>query len=112
MFEAEIERSARDLRSEAEVDFFDISMIAEPLRERLGLRNQDEIRHYSLSVIARLMMLDVYPGDYDYAAKIKFWIGEPSDLIKRIESEWIAIGHTPNLEKSICWFGLRLSNSG
>ena len=30
-------------------------------------------------------------------------------LLKRIESEWIAMGTTPTLEHPICWFGLKRS---
>lgn len=104
MFEDEIECMAQQLRTEADVDFFDISLIAEPLRERLGLQSQDEIRHHTLRVIEKLIALGVRPGNYDYATTISFWPGTPAELLDRIETEWIALGRTPDLGEPICWF--------
>ncbi len=109
MFEADIERTTCELRAEADVDFFDVSLIAESLREDLDLQSQEEIRRCTLDVIGRLMTLDVYPGDYDHATTILFWPGEPEVLLKRIEAEWVAMGTTPTLEHPICWFGLKRS---
>ena len=106
MFEHEVEGMAQQLRAEADIDFFDISLIAEPLRERLGLQSQDDIRHHTLRVIERLIALGVKPGDYDYATTISFWPGTPAELLDRIETEWVALGRTPDLGESICWFSL------
>lgn len=103
----EFERLASEFRAVADVDFFDVSFIAESLREDLDLRDQKDIRPYTLRMIRRLMELGVCPGDYDYARTISFWPGEPDELVKRIEAEWIAMGKTPDLENPICWFGLR-----
>ncbi len=98
MFEADIERTTCELRAEADIDFFDVSLIAESLREDLDLRTQGEIRRCTLDVIGRLMARGVYPGDYDHATTMRFWPGEPEALLKRIEAEWIAIGTTPTLD--------------
>jgi len=109
MFEAEIARITSELRAEIDRDFFDVSFIAESLREDLDLRSQEEIRRCTLDVIGRLMARGVYPGDYDHATTMLFWPGEPEALLKRIEAEWIAMGATPTLERPICWFGLKRS---
>ena len=92
MFEAEIERSVRELRAEAEVDFFDVSLIAEPLREQLGLTEQEDVRRHTLSVIQRLMLLGVYPGDYtledlESGRGFQFRSGTPEELLSWIEFE-------------------------
>jgi hypothetical protein len=55
MFEADVERTTCELRAEADIDFFDVSLIAESLREDLDLRTQGEIRRCTLDVIGRLM---------------------------------------------------------
>lgn len=111
MFEAEIERITSELRAEIDRDFFDVSFIAESLREDLDLRTQEHIRRCTLDVIERLMVRGVYPGDYDYATTLSFWPGEPSELLQRIEAEWIAIGTTPTSAEPICWFGLKPSEA-
>ncbi len=105
----EIERVTSELRAEVEIDFFHVCMIAEILREELGLQSQEEIRRCTLDVIGRLMALGVYPGDYDHATTMLFWPGQPEALLKRIEAEWVAMGTTPTLEHPICWFGLKRS---
>ena len=106
MCEDIIERTVGELRAEADIDFIDLPFIAGSLREDLDLQTQDDIRRHTLEVIRRLMEQNVYPGDYDYAVTMAFWPGEPEVLLKRIESEWIAMGHPPTLEHPICWFGL------
>ncbi|RYC33467.1 hypothetical protein D3273_03065 [Lichenibacterium minor] len=107
MCEEVIRKTVEDLRAEADVDFIDVSFIAESLREDLDLKNQSDIRRHTLEVIGRLMMQGVYPGDYDYAATLAFWSGEPSEHLKRIEAEWIAMGRTPTSVEPICWLGLK-----
>ncbi len=102
-----VEKTARELRNEADVDFISLPLIAESLREDLDLKSQKDIRRHTLDVIERLMARGVYPGDYDYATKLSFWAGEPSEHLRRIEIEWIAMGKTPTLAESICWLGLR-----
>jgi len=106
---SDIERMISEFRAEADIDFLEVPFIAESLREHLCLRGQEEIRRCTLDVIERLMALGVYPGDYDYATTMSFWPGEPGDLLKRIEGEWIAIGKTPTSAEPICWFGLKRS---
>ena len=108
---SEIERITRELRAEADVDFVSLDLIAESIREDLDIQNDDEIRSYTLDVIRRLMILGVYPGDYDHATIISFWAGTKDQLVKRIEAEWIAMGTTPTMEHPICWFGLKPSES-
>ena len=108
---SEIQRITNELRAEAEIDFFDVSFIAGSIREDLDVQNQEELRCNTLDVIQRLMALGVYPGDYDYATTMNFWLGEPDILLKRIEAEWIAMGKTPTLEQPVCWFGLKRSEA-
>ena len=109
MIDTEIERIASELRAEIDRDVFDMSFVAESVREDLNLHDQSDIRFYTLDVIRRLMMRDIYPGDYNYAATISFWPGEPGALLKRIEEEWTAMGKTPTSVEPICWFGLKPS---
>ena len=102
-----IKRTVKELRAEADIDFIDVSFIAESLREDLDLKTQHDIRRHTLDVIERLMAQGVYPGDYDHAIHLAFWPGEPSEHLRRIEAEWIAMGKTPTLEHPICWLGLK-----
>lgn len=102
-----IERTTRELRDEAEIDFVSLPLIAESLREDLDLQSQDEIRRHALDVVQRLTTLGVFPSDYGHATTMRFWPGEPDELLRRIEAEWIAMGTTPTLEHPICWFGLK-----
>lgn len=102
-----IERTAVELRAEADVDFISLPLIAESLREDLGLQSEQDIRRHTLDVIERLMARGVYPGDHDDATILSFWPGKPSEHLRRIETEWIAMGKTPTLAESICWLGLR-----
>ena len=109
---SEIDRITSELRNEADIDFFDISLIAGTVQEDLGLRSEREIRRCTLEVIRGLMARGVYPGDYTMEGLqrgegFQFWSGEPDELLKRIEAEWIALGKTPNLAEPICWFALR-----
>ena len=106
-----IETITTELRAEAEVDFFHVCMVAEILREELDLRTQKEILSCTLDVIRRLMVLGVYPGDYGNATTILFWPGEPDEVLKRIENEWMEMGMTPTLEHPICWFGLKRADT-
>ena len=84
MIEETIERTARELRNEAELDFIDLPFIAGSLREDLDLKTQEDIRRHTLDVIRRLMERGVYPGDYDHAIHMVFWPGEPSEHLRRI----------------------------
>lgn len=111
MCEDIIKRTVQELRAEANIDFIDVSFIAESLREDLDLQDQHDIRRHTLDVIERLMAQGVYPGDYDHATNLTFWSGEPSQHLRRIEAEWIAMGHTPTLEYPICWLGLKGSDA-
>lgn len=107
MNETKINKITSELRAVADVDFMDVSFIAESVREDLEIKNEEDVRFYTLNVIGRLMRMHVFPGDYDHAATISFWSGAENELAKRIEAEWIAMGHTPTLEHPICWFGLK-----
>lgn len=107
MIEETIERMTRELRDEAVIDFIDLPFIAENLREDLDLKTQDEIRRHTLEVVRRLMDRGVYPGDYDHAIHMAFWPGEPSEHLRRIEAEWIAMGKLLTLSDPICWLGLK-----
>lgn len=102
-----IDRIARELHDEAEIDFISLPLIAESLREDLDLQSQKDIRRHTLDVIERLIARGVHPGDYDYATTLSFWPGEPSEHLRRIETEWIAMGKVPTLAESICWLGLK-----
>ena len=112
MIENVIERTVRELRDEVEIDFINLPLISEFLREDLDLKDQSEIRGLSLDVIDRLLELGVCPGDYVGGAKLAFWRGETKDWLKRIKTEWIAMGQTPTLEHPICWFGLKRLEPG
>lgn len=107
MIEETIERTVCELRNEADIDFMSLPFIAGGLREDLDLKTQHDIRRHTLDVIERLMARGVYPGDYDHAIHMAFWPGEPSEHLRRIEAEWIAMGKTPTLEHPICWLGLK-----
>jgi hypothetical protein len=107
-----IERTVEELRVEADVDVIDVSLIAESLREDLDLKTQEEIRRHTLDVIERLITHGVCPGDYDHASTLAFWPGQPSEHLRRIEAEWIALGTTPTLAEPICWLGLKRDRSG
>lgn len=111
MYEDVISKIVRELRAEADIDFFDVSFIAEGLREDLHLRDQSEIRRHTLEVIRRLMQQGVYPGDYTLSdleggSSFQFKAGTPEELLSWIETEWIAMGRTPTFEDPI-WFALR-----
>lgn len=110
MCEDVIARTVEELSAEADIDFVDISLIAESLREDLELQTQHDIRRQTLKVIERLMDRGIHPGDYDQATTLTFWPGEPCEHLQRIEAEWVAMGHTPTLEQPICWFGLKRSD--
>jgi hypothetical protein len=107
MIEDTIERMTRELRDEADIDFIDLPFIAENLREDLDLKTQDEIRRHTLEVVRRLMDRGVYPGDYDHAIHMAFWPGGPSEHLRRIEAEWIAMSKPLTLSDPICWLGLK-----
>ncbi|WP_129220528.1 hypothetical protein [Lichenibacterium ramalinae] len=107
MIEETIERTVAELRNEADIDFIDLPFIAGSLREDLDLKTQDEIRRHTLEVVRRLMDRGVYPGDYDHAIHMAFWPGEPSEHLRRIEAEWIAMGKPLTLSDPICWLGLK-----
>ena len=114
MIEETIERTARELRNEADIDFTSLPFIAGVLREELELKTQEEIRHYSLDVIRRLMERGVYPGDFtlddlESGRGFQFRPGTPTELLSWIEAEWLAMDHAPNFEDPICWFALKRS---
>lgn len=107
-----IARIARELRAEADIDFVSLPLIAESLREDLGLKSQEQTRDHTLEVIRRLMERGVFPGDYTLDDLVngngfQFRSGTPDDLLAWIETEWVAMGHTPTLENPICWFALK-----
>lgn len=106
-----IGRTIQEMRAEAEIDFIDVSLIAESIREDLNLKDQRDIRRHTLDVIERLMNQGVHPGDYDQPTTLSFWPGEPDEHLRRIEAEWITMGRTPTLEHPICWFGLKTLES-
>lgn len=110
MIASTIAQTISELRAVADVDFIDMSFIAESLREDLNLQSQDDIRTCSLHAVRCLMRQGVCPGDYDHAAAISFWSGGEDDIVKRIEDKWISMGRTPTLEHPICWFGLKNSH--
>jgi hypothetical protein len=112
MVEKDLERTVGELLRETDVDFINIPMIAEFVREDLDIETQDDIRRHTLDVVGRLMTRGVYPGEYDHAITLEFWPGEPSDHLRRIKAEWIAIGKTPTLAEPICWLGLKLGPPG
>ena len=94
--EGVIEITVRELRDEADIDFVSLPLIAESLREDLDLQSQKDIRRHALDVIERLMARGVYPGDYDHATTLSFWPGEPSEHLRRIETEWDRNGSCPD----------------
>lgn len=100
------EKIVSELRNEADVDFVSIPMIAGTVEEDLALKDPEEVRRWTLAVARGLMTRGVYPGDYDNATKITFWPGTPDEHLKRIETEWVAMGKRPDFDKPICWFGL------
>jgi len=107
----DVARIISKFRKEADVDFIELPHIASAVQYGLGLRSQQEIRHYALEVVRGLMARGVYPGDYTLESLARegfqFWTGEPDRLLKRIEADWISLGKMPDLEHSICWFALR-----
>ena len=112
MIEDIIERTVGEIRAEADIDFISLPYIAESLREDLDLTAQDIIRRHTVEVIRRMMERGIYPGDYTLDDLVsgrgfQFRPGTPDDLLSWIESEWIALGHTPTLEDPICWFALK-----
>ena len=111
MYEDVISKTVRELRAEADIDFFDISFIAEGLREDLKIVDQSEIRQHTMEVIRRLMQQNVFPGDYtpsdlEGGRSFQFKRGTPEELLSWIEAEWIAMGRTPTFDDPI-WFALR-----
>jgi hypothetical protein len=111
MIEETLDRTVRELRNEADIDFIDLPFIAGSLREDLDLKTQEEIRRHTLDVIRRLMERGVYPGDYDHAIHMAFWPGEPSGHLRRIEAEWIAMGKPLTLSDPICWPQARIQSA-
>ena len=114
MIEDTIERTARELRNEADIDFIDLPFIAASLREDLDLKTQDEIRRHTLDVIRRLMEQGVNPGDFtlddlESGRGFQFRSGTPTELLSWIEAEWIAMDRAPNPDDPICWFALKRS---
>ena len=106
-----IETAISEFRNEADRDFISLCLIAGDVEYDLALVDQQEIRDKSLQIVRGLMDRDVYPGDYTLESLktvgFMFWPGTPDELVKRIETEWIALGKTPDLVDSICWFALR-----
>ena len=106
-----IETAISEFRNEADRDFISLCLIAGDVEYDLAVTDQQDIRDKSLQIIRGLMDRDVYPGDYMIerlkTAGFFFWIGTPDQLLKRIETEWIALGKSPTLAKPICWFALR-----
>ena len=102
-----IETAISEFRNEADRDFISLCHIASDVEYDLAVTDQQEIRDKSLQIVRGLMERGVYPGDYDYATHIDFWLGTPDELLKRIETEWIALGKTPTLAEPICWLALR-----
>ena len=114
MIEEIIERTARELRDEADIDFIDLPFIAANLSEDLDIRTQDEIRRHMLDVVRRLMERVVYPGDFtlddlESGRGFQFRSGTPADLLSWIEAEWIAMDRAPNPDDPICGFALKRS---
>ncbi len=106
VIEAEIEGWC----NEANVDVTGLCHIASSVENDLGINNQDDIRNHTLQIVRGLVARSVLPGDYNYGDhpdQIEFWPGTPDELLKRIETEWIALGKTPTLAEPICWFALR-----
>lgn len=115
-----VDKMAADFAAEATSDHVGLWQIAkrveyhlDPIDEltyRAGTHDQREIRHYGMEVVSRLMVAGLRACDYctpdPTLTGIRFWTGTPEDQMKRIETEWTALGRNPDHLEPICWFAL------
>ena len=104
----DIESLVNGYIEESKSDFVGLWQISGAVRRRFGAHTTDEARHLSLQVVEQLYARGLRPGDYYLGTRFDYWPDEGCQAaLDRIEREWIAAGHDPNLAEPICWFAPR-----
>ena len=89
---------------EAEDDVVGLWEIVKVLEDRHGVEDE-ALLEQSLEVVQELLANGFLAGDPPYSAGgYRPWADQrPDAVFDRIRSEWIALGHTPNIP-DIVWF--------
>ncbi len=103
----ELDKLVGGYLEEAKIDHVGLWQVASAARRRLGARTTDGAREISLAVVRQLYERGLRPGDY-WGGDFDYWPDEGYQaVLDRIEREWVAAGHDPNLAEPICWFAPR-----
>lgn len=97
-----------DYIRESEVDYIVLPQIPSAIRSEINANEDEEVRRLSLKVVRQLYERGLGPGDY-WGGDFDYWPDEGCQaMLDRIEREWIAARHDPNLAEPICWFAPRV----
>jgi len=89
----------------AEVDYVGLWQIAKSVRERLGVKDPQNVRELALEIVKRLYDGGLRAGDYDYGGHMEFWPDEGRQaLLDRIKREWEGLDADPTHLDPICSF--------
>jgi hypothetical protein len=99
-----IEEILNDIRKECFEDYVGLWTIPWHFREIYGINDVAVRRTESFKVIERLLELpDIGVGQFNESRSFDFWNLSASDVLKKLASEWDALGHEPSIG-DIAWF--------
>jgi hypothetical protein len=102
-----------DFKKEAADDVVGLWAILKVLRENFPNKTPAAIRKMTIDFVRLMLSNRFQAGDPPYSAMgYRRWENQnPDDIIARIEREWDALGHEPNIP-DIVWFDLPTRRCG
>src|SRR5437660_10531836 len=100
-----VEQVVSEIYKESFEDYVGLWTVPWHFREVCGVGDEELRRVESFKVLERLLELpDIGVGQFRPNEEVfDFWNLSPTDALKRIASEWDALGHEPSLG-DIAWF--------
>lgn len=88
----------------SKVDYVGLWQIASHVRDDLGSQDDKRVEESTLAIVRGLVANGLRPGDY-LKTGFHYWNEADAEaILARIDREWTALGHDPNLAEPICWF--------
>lgn len=92
---------------EAEEDCVGLWQIVKHVKEDLSIEGSADVREMTIAVVRKLLESGAQAGDSPYTkGRFMPWREQgATEVIKRIEKEWDALGRDPNIP-DIVWFSI------
>jgi hypothetical protein len=93
-----------DFEKDAALDYIGLWELVRAAAEKAEEKNEASIRRLTFAILRKMLSRGFRAGGFTQTREWQLWSDQrPESVIRRIEAEWDALGHEPNMG-DVVWF--------